>query len=182
MSSKLDRIEARLADLAQAHADAPLRDVALLRALNHVSGDFLARMRAALKPYGLTDWSFRTLIMLPRVGDADATPVSMADLALLTGESAPNLTRICDELVRQGLAVRQPSPEDRRKVCLARTPKADAALEATAPDVWGRLEWVMQVLTDEEKALMTGLLKRLAERLETEAGQGSRRRPPAAVA
>ena len=180
--SKLDRIEARVSDLAESHPDLPLRDVALLRSLNHVSNDFLTRMRAALKPYGLTDWSFRTLMMLPRAGDANVSPIPMADLGLLTGESGPNLTRICDELVKQGLAERRPSPGDRRKVCLARTAKADAALEETAPDVWGRLEWVMQVLTEEEKALMTRLLRRLAERLEAEAGQGSRRRPPAAVA
>lgn len=123
--------------------------------------------RAGLKPYGLTEWSFRTLAMLPRAADAMPLPVSMADLGLVTGESGPNLTRICDELVKADLAVRKVSAQDRRKVFLALTARGEAVVENAAPDIWGLLRWFMEILTEEEKAVMTGLLKRLADRAES---------------
>jgi DNA-binding MarR family transcriptional regulator len=94
-------------------------------------------------------------------------PVSMADLGLVTGESGPNLTRICDELVKADLAVRKVSAQDRRKVFLALTARGEAVVENAAPDIWGLLRWFMEILTEEEKAVMTGLLKRLADRAES---------------
>jgi hypothetical protein len=40
-------------------------------------------------------------------------------------------------------------------------------VENAAPDIWGLLRWFMEILTEEEKAVMTGLLKRLADRAES---------------
>lgn len=182
MTSKLDRIESRLEDMARDHSDLPLDSVRVTRALIHVTNDLRVRMRAALKPFGLSDWSFRTLIMLPPANGPEHDGISMADLALMTGEAAPNMTRICDELVKAGLAVRRTSTEDRRKVVLARTPRAEALLAVAAPEVWGRLDWVMSVLSHQEKSTLVAMLKRVAERLEIEAGQGANRntRPDAA--
>jgi DNA-binding MarR family transcriptional regulator len=178
LPSKFDIIEARLAELAERRPEVPLQDVVLLRAINHFSTGVLQNMRRAwLKPYGLTDWSFRTLVMLPRAGDGSPEAVSMADLSLITGESGPNMTRICDELVKRGLAVRKASPEDRRKVFLALTARGEALVDAAAPDMWGRLRWGMEIFTDDEKAAMTVFLKRLIERVEAEAGQGAPPRP-----
>jgi DNA-binding MarR family transcriptional regulator len=166
MPSKFDIVEDLTIELAAGRAGVPLQDLILLRAINYVSNGALQVARAGLKPYGLTDWSFRTLAMLPSAADETPRPVSMADLGLITGESGPNLTRICDELVKAGLAVRKQSPHDRRKVFLALTSLGEAAIEETAPDMWGLLQWFMQILTEEEKAVMTSLLKRLADRME----------------
>lgn len=166
MPSKFDTVEDLTTELAAGRAGVPLQDLILLRAINYVSNGALQVARAGLKPYGLTDWSFRTLAMLPSAADATPRPVSMADLGLITGESGSNLTRICDELVKAGLAVRKESPQDRRKVFLALTTRGEAVVEKTAPDMWGLLRWFMEILTEDEKAVMTGLLKRLADRME----------------
>jgi MarR family transcriptional repressor of emrRAB len=107
MSTKFDVVENGLRRLASRRDRIPLIDVTIVRLLSHLDGEITTRLRKALKRYALNDWSLRTLLML-QSGDHDA--ISMVELSVITGETRTNMTRICDALVEQGLAVRSASP------------------------------------------------------------------------
>ncbi len=59
-----------------------------------------------------------TIMVLPRERE-----VGMGALGEALGVAPSTATRMVDQLVRKGLAVRQGAPEDRRAVCVALTPK-----------------------------------------------------------
>ncbi len=145
----------------------PINELTLLRLVNHY-GDYISGLlRQLVRPFGLTDWSLRALLMMQ--GAANGMGVPMAMLSTITGETATNMTRVCDELVKSGLAIRSSDPEDRRKVLLSVTPKAEEILEKALPLVWNHLANSMNGLSKEELALLISLLKKLLIGAEDEA-------------
>jgi len=165
--SSFNEMEQSLKKLSGASANVPLDEVTLLRLIHHYSDFITVMLRQLVKPYNLTDWSMRALLMMR--ADADKKGVPMATLGNITGESATNMTRICDELVKSGLAIRSSDLQDRRKVLLSTTPKADAILAQVTPLVWGHLSSSMSELSKEEITLMIALLKKLTIGAENEA-------------
>ena len=163
--SRFDVIEASLKQLDARVGPIPLAEVTLLRLIHHYSVDVHQRLRQALKPHGLNEWKYRTLVRLQAAGPAG---VPMSQLSHIAGETATNMTRICDELVADGWACRVTDPADRRKVLLSILPRAETVLAKVSPDVWRRLEWGMAVLTPQEIAQMIRLMKRLVVRAEAE--------------
>lgn len=63
-----------------------------------------------LRQYGLTDASWRPILLL---GNVDA-PVRQSELARLLDMDAPSLARLLETLERDGLVERFPDPQDRR--------------------------------------------------------------------
>ncbi len=163
---KFEIIEDSLRRLA-ARYPAPIEQLVLLRLIHHVSNEMNLLLRRLLKPHGLNEWEYRTLVMLQSAG---RTGVPMAQLSHIAGETATNMTRICNQLVASGWACRMTDAADRRKVVLAALPKAEAMLARVTPVVWERLGQGMEVLDPQEIALMTGLLKRLAAHAESAEG------------
>lgn len=164
--SCFDKMEQSLFQLSKKWVSAPLEELTLLRLIHHYSDYIAAQLRQLVQPFGLTDWSFRALLMMQ--GSENGKGVSMAMLGMITGESATNMTRICDELVKSGLATRSNDPNDRRKVLLSVTPVAKEILEKASPIVWSHLAQSMEVLTKEEIGLMIGLLKKLTKGAENQ--------------
>jgi DNA-binding MarR family transcriptional regulator len=163
--SQFDIIEASLKRLAARSDEMPLDATVLLRLIHHYSNDVTQRLRRTLKPHGLTEWTFRTLLMLQAAGKPG---VPMSQLSHIAGETATNMTRICNELVEDGWACRTTDAADRRKVLLSILPKAEAALAKVTPSIWSRLDWGMAVLSPQEMAQMIRLMKRLVVRAEAE--------------
>lgn len=165
--SSFDTMENSLKKLASRWSFVPLEELTLLRLIHHYSDFVASELRQLAKPFGLTDWSLRALLMMQ--GSENGQGVPMATLSMITGESAANMTRVCDELVKSGLAIRSNDANDRRKVLLSATSKAESILEEVLPIVWGHLAKSMSLLTKDEHILMIGLLKKLTIGLENEA-------------
>ena len=86
------------------------------------------------------------------------------------------MTRVADELIKRGWATRSVSAEDRRKAYLKITPKALRLLDKAAPEAWGRLDWFMSALDDNEKAELKRLLLKLVARVDGDTGKSSQKR------
>jgi MarR family transcriptional repressor of emrRAB len=168
--SKFDVIETSLKRLA-AKTPAPVEKLILLRLIHHLSNEMNLLLRRLLKPHGLNEWQYRTLMMLQSAGNSG---VPMAQLSHIAGETATNMTRICNELVAGGWARRLADTTDRRKVVLTILPKAEALLTKVTPMVWERLERGMEVLSPQEIAQATRLLKALVVRAESVEGDPHR--------
>src|SRR5438876_439958 len=65
-------------------------------------------MRAALKPFGLTDWSFRTLVMLPRAAPSPRTSPERGDRTMTTKLRNPRLVSAAAVMLALCLAGARP--------------------------------------------------------------------------
>jgi len=98
--------------------------------------------------------------------------------------SRTRVSRLVDELVREGLVQRAPCPEDRRATHAILTPQGKAELRRTAPVYLAAIEeHFTRLLTSDEQAVLTAALERVAAHhramLPREAPPGSRRQSPA---
>lgn len=96
-----------------------------------------ARAQTAVAPFGIDIRHFCTLTEL-----AAGTVESQQALARASGQPAPVIVGIVDELEAAGLARRAPHPDDRRVRCVAITPagrRAQPAAAAALAEVHGEL-------------------------------------------
>ena len=66
-------------------------------------------------------------------------PLSLKDLAARMHLESSTVVGVVDRLVAKGLIVRNPDPDDRRKISLAPTSKGDEILAAAPPPAQGHL-------------------------------------------
>jgi DNA-binding MarR family transcriptional regulator len=94
-------------------------------------------------------------------------PVSMKELAALTGSLPNTMTGVVDRFVKRGILKRESSPSDRRIVLISLT-EAGQDLHLKTQDYFlnfaGKL---LDNLTAEEKRTLMNLLKRLSSSLDS---------------
>ena len=156
-------IESSIGRVAKRLRGAPVQDLVLMRLIKHLSAQFSANLGRMVRPAGLNEVSFRTLMMLYANAENGMHASMLSDA---TGETRTNMTRICDELARKGLLQRHPGVEDRRRVVLELTPKGQTLIERLLPKVWSQLERGMQALDSGEKRDLERLLKKLLATFE----------------
>ena len=155
-------IESSIARVAKRVSGAPVQDIVLVRLIKHLSAQLGSHVGRIVRPVGLNEVGFRTLMMLY----ANADGVHPSELSEASSETRTNTTRICDELERKGLLRRRPSVEDRRKVVLELTRRGKNLIERVLPRVWQGLETFSQALSTTEKKELERLLKKLAAVME----------------
>jgi len=155
-------IESSIGRVAKRLRGAPVQDLVIMRLIKHLSAQFGANLGRLVRPAGLNEVSFRTLMMLY----ANDGGVHASQLSEATGETRTNITRICDELARKGLLQRHPGVEDRRRVVLDLTRKGETLIERLLPKTWGRLEGGMRALNAGQKRELERLLKKLVAAFE----------------
>ncbi len=64
------------------------------------------------------------------IASADERPISVTSACLASGVPLTTALRCLDNLVRQGLVVRSPDMQDRRRAIVSLTPKGHGAVEA----------------------------------------------------
>ena len=98
-----------------------------LAGFRHALRRFLAVSEARARAAGLTAQQHQALLSI-KAGFPGREEVSIGDLAehlLLRNHSAVGLV---SRLVKAGLVEREPSPADRRRICVRLTPKGEALL------------------------------------------------------
>jgi DNA-binding MarR family transcriptional regulator len=106
---------------------------------------------------GLTLAQYRTLAALR--GAAAREPW---ELAREVQVSSPHMTSVIDQLERLGLVERRIDPADRRRRRVALTPAGRRRLRQLSPHVLALEARLLEaVLTQRERAVLTGLLRRL---------------------
>jgi DNA-binding MarR family transcriptional regulator len=117
----------------------------------------LAAGNAALAEHGLKARSFSVLVL----ASGDARP-SQRDLAEFLRLDPSQVVSLVDDLQSRGLVERQPDPSDRRANVVVATDAGRRLAAAAREAARVAEERVHAQLSQEERELLTGLLRRLA--------------------
>ena len=129
--------------------------VKLMRAANSAR-NFAAR---SLDGTGLTLTQFAVLEALYHLG-----PMSLSDVAEKVLTTGGNLTMVAGNLEKQGLAKRQPSPEDKRVQIVALTPRGKSLIRQIFPKHAAAIAEFLSALNPEEQARLGDLCRKLGRR------------------
>ena len=114
----------------------PLERIRLVRLIAHMQRSLEQSCNNVLKPFGLNYSGYQALMMLYGSPDFSLTPSALSDA---TSEKRNNITRICDDLLEQGLIARAANTSDRRSVLLALTARGQELMETIQPAMWAPL-------------------------------------------
>jgi MarR family transcriptional repressor of emrRAB len=143
--------------------DLPLREATLARLLL-LSGDSVRRsLEQSLKPHRLNDSEFQALMILYSSPDGCSTPGELCDY---TSQSATNMTRIANMLVKRSLITRRSSERDRRRVQLQISANGRRLVRKMLPPLFPNLAVMFASFSDNDKRTLDRLLRRLADNLD----------------
>jgi MarR family transcriptional repressor of emrRAB len=156
-------VERRIAVTRRRLRGYPHEWATLARLITHVQKRQNDLSNAVLKRFDLNYVTYTALMMMYGAEDQTTTP---SELSATTGEKPTNVTRICDELLHQGLIERYPSIDDRRRVVLKLTRKGERLVEQFQPELWKVLERVYGGFGSGDLRQLTALLRRTLQRLD----------------
>jgi len=128
--------------------------VKLMRAAN-AARSYASR---SLGDTGVTLTQFAVLEALYHLG-----PMSLSDIAQKVLTTGGNLTMVVGNLEKQGLARRQPSPEDRRMLIVVLTAKGKVLIRKVFPQHAAAIAEFLDVLSHEEQARLGELCRKLGK-------------------
>ena len=138
--------------------DMPVAEVILTRMLM-VGGDLVTkRLTEVLRPHGLSESDFRTLVVLFSRDKSEASPSELCQFAT---EKPTNMTRIADGLVARGLATRSHSKTDRRRILVRISPAGRRFVNKLLPQLYPRVRKLFAVLTGHEQKQLDRILGKL---------------------
>ena len=137
----------------------PKSEVCLVRLLMLTAGALLRAFESKLKPHGLNDSDFRTLMMLYSSEDGSATP---GELCVLAEQKPTNMTRIANVLAKRGLISRSHATHDRRQVLMTITPEGRRFVTKLLPPMFPPLVDSFACFSTAERKTFERLLKKLA--------------------
>ena len=142
----------------------PRSEVLLVRLLMLTAGALLRDFESKLKPYGMNDSDFRTLMMLYSAEDGSATP---GELCLLAEQKPTNMTRIANALAKRDFISRSHATHDRRQVLLRITPAGRRFVAKLLPPMFPPLVASFGCFSDTERKTFERLLKKLALHIDS---------------
>ncbi|MDQ0007940.1 MarR family transcriptional repressor of emrRAB [Luteibacter jiangsuensis] len=137
----------------------PKSEVVLVRLLMLTAGALLREFEDRLKPHGLNDSDFRTLMMLYSSEDGSATP---SELCVLAEQKPTNMTRIANVLAKRDLISRSHATHDRRQVLLRITPAGRRFVAKLLPPMFPAVAESFACFSATERKTFEKLLKKLA--------------------
>ena len=117
-----------------------------------------------LADHGLNTTSALALAMI--YGSAD-NRVNPCELSRTLNSSRTNVTRLTDELERQGWVERNISNEDRRRIDLSLTAAGTDLVRRFLPLQWAHVQSLWEGFEAEERAALERLLRKMLTRLDT---------------
>lgn len=112
---------------------------------------------------------FNTILMVSR-----HEPLSVTELAQLLGVSPPSASNMVDRLVEKGILVREPSPEDRRKVVISVSPEMVEEIRHVEESVLGLFIGLVERLGPETTRKWCEVLAAIKQSIEMEMETASR--------
>lgn len=145
--SSFDHTDRRIARCTERLPAHPAQLVTLNRLAYHIQKRTQDQLNAAMKAHGLTTVSYTALMVL--YGSDDETQRAL-ELSEACSEKPANLTRICDDLEKQGLIKRRFGVEDRRSVVISLTAAGRKRVEQVAPEYWAILHRTYDGIADND--------------------------------
>ncbi len=129
----------------------PVTETVILRLLVLLGREVSAMLEQALRPHGLNETDFRTLMTLFTQPDGVAHP---SDLCAFVAQSPANMTRVADGLYERGLITRIASEEDRRRTILRITPSGEQLALALLPQTTAHTHAMFENMPHTERAAL----------------------------
>lgn len=154
--------------MAKALPDLPMDGAVMVRLLR-ISGSGLTDFfEPVFRAQDLSENSFHVLCLLVASDTGSASPSELSDMV---GTSRANMTRILDELERDGRVARTVAARDARRHVIAITAEGREKVRDTVPRIAEPIQRAFSDLSAEEFALLTKLLKKLIVSLDKGAGE-----------
>jgi len=122
-----------------------------------------------LADHGVNTTTSLALAMI--YGSAD-NRVNPCELSAALNSSRTNVTRLIDEMEKQGWVERHVSPTDRRRIDLSLTPDGVALVERYLPLQWDHVRSLWDDFDAGERAALERLLRKLLARLDARHADG----------
>ena len=160
-----DAVDAVLAQWQRERPDLDTTPMALVGRLARAARLVETAQRATFAAHDLDPASFDVLATLRRAGAPhQLTPGDLTRSAMVTSGA---ITQRLDRLQARGLVTRARADHDARAVTVTLTEAGRALLDAALPDHLATEEHLLTGLTEDDRAQLTALLRRLLLTLET---------------
>ena len=131
----------------------------LLTASRHHLAAYVLFNQAVADHLGLHPTDVQALSLLT----ATPGPLTVKQIAELTGLTTGSATRLVDRLQRDGYVVRTPDDQDRRRVLVSPVPERVARVTAVWDDLGANWQKLMDEHTDEELEVITRHMRRACD-------------------
>ena len=128
-----------------------------------ITGQHNRNLRKRLKSTGINLARWRVLAVLK-----DHGRMNIGQIVERTIIEQPTVSRIVDQLEREGLAVRETSDHDSRFVDVMLSSAGEAAFEEIYPSALNHQAQALQGFTDEETGILTGFLERIQSNISSD--------------
>lgn len=142
----------------------------IIRSIRKVIQGFSVHSKRQFRRSGLT---MPQLMALRAIASADAKEVTAAYVSPRVQLSAATITGVLDRLERAGLITRKRTSSDRRKVCLAVTPKGRKELEKLSVSFQDRFAAKLADIKDADRKAVLKSLETLIGLIEATTQEGS---------
>ncbi|MBS0370537.1 MAG: MarR family transcriptional regulator [Proteobacteria bacterium] len=154
--------------MARALPDMPMDGTVMVRLLRISAAGLSEFFEPVFRALGLSEHSFHVLCLLVADESGTASPSELSDMV---GTSRGNMTRILEELEREGWVARSVAPRDARRHVIAITAAGRDKVRDTVPRIAEPIERAFSDLSSEEFALLEKLLRKLVISLDKGAGE-----------
>jgi len=172
LEQRATEIEAAVQRAAARCPDVAVTETVALRLLVMLGREISALLEQTLRPHGLNETEFRTLMMLFSQPDGVAHP---GELCASAAQSPANMTRVSDGLCERGLITRVACEQDRRRAILRITPAGEALARQLLPHTEALTQSLFGPLSTADRQGLLRQLRALAARVDQSA-------QPAAIA
>jgi DNA-binding MarR family transcriptional regulator len=127
--------------------------------------DVFAAEGAFLAQHQISQGRFTVLMLLRRSDDHPDLQNTPASLAEGSGVTRATMTGLIDTLEKDGLAVREPDPADRRTIRVRLTNKGRKLLDGILPDYFRHVSSLIAPLSENERKQFVRLLRKIQQAL-----------------
>ncbi|MGD8385457.1 MAG: MarR family winged helix-turn-helix transcriptional regulator [Lysobacterales bacterium] len=121
------------------------------------------RLRKSLRKSGINLARWRVMSVLK-----DKSALNMGEIVAATIIEQPTVSRIVDQLEREGLAIRKADDKDSRYVQVMLTDEGEEAFAEIYPLATRHQEKALQGFSEEDIRVLTGLLQKILNNIEGE--------------
>ncbi|MGE0115602.1 MAG: MarR family winged helix-turn-helix transcriptional regulator [Steroidobacteraceae bacterium] len=160
---QIQEMEIGLSRLQRQIPDLPFTQILTSRLLVHLGRELSNKLDQRLRPHGLSEMEFRTLMNVYSFRDTAAYP---SELCSSLAQSPANITRITDTLVERGLISRVPDAQDRRRLLLKTTEEGERLVQDMFPLMMNSVHASYRDFSSEDLHQLLNSLKRLAQAID----------------
>lgn len=158
MNESFKPFEQAIDRAAARYPGSPRQEILLTRLYYHIIPRLNAFFNDGLRQHGLNETSFLALMS---IFSAENHAIGPSHLSNVLDSSRTNITRVADELVRNGWVSRKTCSEDRRRLYLQLTPEGLEMIERLLPELRVMQRTLWGSFSDTEKVAMEGLLRKM---------------------